>query len=193
MAEVEKNKDAEGEAEEQVKPKKNKRKLILFTIIGVVVLALIGGGAFFMLGGKKKAAAEGEDAAPEEEVVHEKKHDQPPVYLKLDTFTTNLAMDEAGAPSGTAGQYIQVVVELKVEDAPSGETLKQYMPEIRNNILRLLSTKRPSQLASADGKDLLAGEIRNSVNGIVDPASKKTGKTPRGPVESVLFSSFIIQ
>lgn len=191
MAEAGKTKDAEGEAEEQAKPKKNKRKLIIFTAIGIVALALVGGAAFFLFDGSKKSADdEAGDAVPEE--VLEKRHDQPPVYLKLDTFTTNLAIED-GASSGTAGQYIQVVVELKVEDAPSGETLKQYMPEIRNNILRLLSAKRPSQLASTDGKDLLASEIRNSVNGITNPIANKAGKVPRGPVDSVLFSSFIIQ
>jgi len=193
MAEAEKTKDAEGETEEQAKPKKNKRKLVIFATIGIVVLALVAGGAFMLLGGKKKnTETEGEDVAAAEEAHQKKAHDQPPVYLKLETFTTNLAMDE-GTPSGTAGQYIQVVVELKVEDAPSGETLKQYMPEIRNNILRLLSNRRASQIASTDGKDMLASEIRDSVNGIVNPVGKKAGKGARGPVESVLFSSFIIQ
>lgn len=189
MAEPEK-KDIEGEVEEAAKPKKSKRKLIIFAVIGIVVLALAGGGAFFLFGGKKHA--EDEEAATEETTHDKKIQEQPPVYLKLDTFTTNLAVED-GTSSGTAGQYIQVVVELKVEDAPSGETLKQYMPEIRNNILRLLSSRKPSQLASTDGKDLLAGEIRDSVNSIASPGGKKSGKGLKGPVETVLFSSFIIQ
>jgi flagellar protein FliL len=190
MAEAEKPKDSEGEAEESVAPKKSKKKLIIIAVISIVVLALVAGGAFFMMG--KKKGGEGADGAEVAEAEHEEKaHDQPPVYVKLDAFTTNLAAEDT-APPGTAGQYIQVVVELKVEDAKEGEEIKNYMPEIKNNILRLLSSKFGSQLATTDGKDALANEIRDSVNGVINPGSKKD-KGSHGPVTSVLFSSFIIQ
>lgn len=190
MADPEKTKTKaeDDETEVQAPPKKNKRKLFLFIGIGILALALIGGGAFFLLGGKKKHnGEEGDEAGVEEK--QEARHDQPPVYLKLDTFTTNLAAEENEA--GTGAQYIQVVVELKLADAPAAEELKLYMPEIRNGILRLLSGRKPSQLASIDGKDLLAGEIRDSVNSVVNGGKK--GKGAKGPVEAVLFSSFIIQ
>ena len=193
MAEAEKKKDGDSEDEVAAPPKKSKRKLIIFVVIGIVVLAIAGAGAFFLM--KKKPGAEGADGAVAETEAPEKikKNDLPPVYLKLDPFTTNLAMESAEQASAAAGQYIQVVVEMKVEDAKAEEELKQYMPEIRNNILRLLSSKAPSKLASTEGKDLLASEIRDSVNGIADPDAKKGAKPPSGPVESVLFSSFIIQ
>lgn len=193
MAAAEKpSRETDDEAEAPAKPKINKRKLIIFTIIGVVVLALAGGGAFFLLGSKKKAAVEGEEEATAEKTDHKATPVPPPVYVKLDTFTTNLAPEE-GTSFSTAGQYIQVVVELKADSAASGEMLKQYTPEIRNTILRLLSNKRPSQLASTEGKDALANEIRGGVNGIVNPDGNKDGKGIPGPVGSVLFSSFIIQ
>ena len=189
MAAPEKSKTEDDDTEVQAPPKKkSRRKLFLFVGIGVLVLALVAGGAYFLFSGKK-TADEGEEEVPEEKH-QEAKHDQPPAYLKLDTFTTNLAAEDVEA--GTGGQYIQLVVELKIVDAAAGEELKLYMPEIRNNILRLLSSRRPSQLASTDGKDLLASEIRDSVNGVVT-GGKKGGKAPKGPVETVLFSSFIIQ
>lgn len=185
----EKTSDAEDSAEEQPAPRKSKKKLIIFAVIGVVVLALAGGGAFLLLGHKKAPADEEGAAAEETHDVEEK--ETPPVYLKLDTFTTNLAAEE-NTPAGTGGQYIQVVVELKVEDAPSGEKLKEYMPEIRNNILRLLSSKHSTELATTEGKDQLASEIRGSVNSVVSPSGKKSSKVS-GPVIAVLFSSFVIQ
>ena len=192
MAEAEKPKGGETEGEAPAAPKKSKRKLIMFAVIGVVVLAIAGAGAFFLLK-KKPSAEEGDAAAAETTSEKDKGHEQPPVYLKLDAFTTNLAMESGEQPSAAAGQYIQVVVEMKVEDAKAEEELKQYMPEIRNNILRLLSSKTPAKLASSEGKDLLANEIRDSVNGIANPGAKKGSKGPTGPVGSVLFSSFIIQ
>lgn len=179
---------------------KAKSKLLLFIIIGVLVLVLAGGGIAFMLMKKKPAEdAEGEDGETVAEAKHDSKkggHNLPPVYVKLDTFTTNLAQDEN--TTAQAAQYIQAVIELKVGEAPEGETIKQYMPEIRNGILRLLSNKKPSQLTTTEGKDALAEEIRGTVNEIVNPSPKKKGKAPaaapaEGPVTAVLFSSFIIQ
>ncbi|HEX5393369.1 MAG TPA: flagellar basal body-associated FliL family protein [Rhodocyclaceae bacterium] len=172
---------------------KKKGKLLLFIIIGVVVLAIGAVAAVLLL---KKAPAEEEDGdapAHKTEVKKEKAggHQPPPVYVKLDTFTTNLAFENPGEQS--AAQYVQLVAELKVETAPEGEELKQYMPEIRNVVLRLLSAKKPSQLTSVEGKDALAEEIRNSVNNIVNPPKRKNAQPPEGPVTAVLFSSFIIQ
>lgn len=199
--------EVEDEAEKPAKPKKSQSKLIIFAIIGIVVLALAGGGAFFLLGGNKGKGDEqtledtqqGDEAATgeegDEQAATDKPNQQaiiPPVYVKLEPFTTNLA-PEQGTAFSAADQYIQIVVELKVDTAASGELLKQYTPEIRNNILRLLSIKRPTELALTEGKDALANEIRDSVNGIVKPGANKDGKSPPSPVGSVLFSSFIIQ
>ncbi|HNH36159.1 MAG TPA: flagellar basal body-associated FliL family protein [Rhodocyclaceae bacterium] len=191
MAEAKK---ADAAAEAPAAPPK-KKKLLLFIIIGVLVLVLGGGAAVFLL--KKKPAEEGEDGdeAPKKEAKHKKSEPaKPPSYLKLDTFTTNLMPE---SPDQTAAQYIQVVVELKVGDPHEAETIKQFMPEIRDRILRLLSGRKPSQLAPLEGKDTLAQEIRDSVNLIVNPPAKKpkSGKVeaPEEPVLSVHFSSFIIQ
>lgn len=179
--------------EEQVAPAK-RSKLLIFIIIGVVAVVLIGGvGTYFLM--KKKPADEGTEDTMAADASHDSKKgnkEAPPVYVKLETFTTNLATEDAAGPQ--TAQYVQAVVELKVDDAVDGESIKQYMPEIRNGILRLLSSKKASQLASIDGKDTLAAEIRNTVNGVVSPAPKKVvkGGYP-GPVTAVLFSSFIIQ
>lgn len=182
---------AEAKAGEEA-PKK-KSKLLLFIIIGVVVVAL-GAVAAVLLMKKHPAEEEDGDAPPKKAEVKKEKsgHEAPPVYVKLDTFTTNLAPE---GPSGDQGasQYVQLVAELKVESAPDGEQLKQYMPEIRNVILRLLSSKKASQLGSVEGKDALAEEIMGGVNNIVNPPKRKNGPPPEGPVTAVLFSSFIIQ
>lgn len=201
MAKATDTKDDEVEVEAPAKPriKPGKRKLIIFSLIGIVVLALAGGGAFFLLGGEKQPVSEGvEEEATEVEEGAAGELDtetllaQAPTYVKLETFTTNLAPEPGASLADGEGQYIQIVVELKVENAPSAELLKQYTPEIRDNILRLLSTKQASKLASTEGRDVLANEIRNSVNGILNPVGKD-GKPSTSPVASVLFSSFIIQ
>ncbi len=187
---------AEAEQQAEAAPKK-KGKMMLFIIIGVVVVVLAGGAAALLLGKKKTADEDGEDGDPKSShsAKKEVKPGTPPAYVKLDPFTTNLAMD-AGPDGQGSAQYIQVTVELKVEDAHLGETLKSYMPEIRNGILRSLSSKKGSELTTSEGKDALAEEIKSKVNHVLNPSSSaKKGKAeePEGPVEAVLFSSFIIQ
>jgi flagellar FliL protein len=178
---------------------KKKSKLMLFIILGVVAVVLIGGGgAFFLL--KKKSAdeadAEGDGGTgTKKEAKADKSHPgKPPTYVKLEQFTTNMM---AESPEQQP-QYIQVVVEMRVSEETAGEIIKGYMPELRDKILRLLSSRKPSQLLSLEGKDALATEIRSTVNTVVNPPQKKgksAGKEvePEGPVESVHFSSFIIQ
>ena len=95
------------------------------------------------------------------------------------------------------------MAELKVESPEEGEKVKQYTPEIRNAILRLLSSKKGSQINSIEGRDHLAEEVAEAVNTIIEPpAPAKKGKkgaetksehSSEGPVTAVLFSSFIIQ
>ena len=174
--------------EETPAPKKKKKLLVIVAAVALVVLLAAGVGIFLMM--KHNKAAEGEADGEVAEATHDKKKETPPVYVKLEMFTTNLAMENPGDPQ--AAQYIQVAVELKVDDAPSGESLKLYMPEIRNAILRLLSSKKASELTSTEGKDTLADEIRDAVNSIAGSPGKK-GAKPKGPVTTVLFSSFIIQ
>jgi flagellar FliL protein len=184
------------EAGEEAPPKK-KSKLLLFIIVGVLLLVFAGGGAAFFLMKKKPAEdADSEDDgghAVKKEAKADKEHPpKPPTYLKLETFTTNLTPE---VPEQQA-QYIQVVVELRVPEPADAELLKGYMPELRDKVLRLLTSKKPSQLTTLEGKDALSTEIRGTANRLVNPPKKgKDGKLtdPDEPVQSVLFSSFIIQ
>ena len=180
------------EEQEAVAPKK-KSKMLLFIIIGVLLLVVAGAAGFLLLKKKPADSEEGDDSA-----AHAKTSAHaaaPPTYVKLDSFTTNLAAENpADSQSPQNSQYIQVVVELKVEDAHIGESLKPFTPEIRNGILRALSSKKASQLTTVEGKDALAAEILGVVNRVVTGASSSAkGKEPDGPVTAVLFSSFIIQ
>jgi flagellar protein FliL len=185
------------EADDAAPAPKKKGKLLLFIIIGVVVLA-IAVVAVVLLTKKKPAAedeAEGETTSKTEAKGHSSDPAKPPAYVKLDPFTSNLAADEA-APVGTS-QYVQVEVQLKVEDAHIAETIKPFTAEIRHEVLRILSGKKAAQLSTIEGRDKLAEEILLAVNTVINPPKKpKKGAKeaePEGPVVKVLFSSFIIQ
>ncbi|WP_341930554.1 flagellar basal body-associated FliL family protein [Methyloversatilis discipulorum] len=187
-------------------PKKKGNKMLVIIIALLVVVILGGAAAFFMMGGSH--AEEGEDG---EEVVAEDDHEAaakeakkaklkkkkdaeakglPPVFVELDPFTVNLQ------PETAVDQYLQVKATLRVDEQPAADNLKAYMPEIRHRVLMLLSGKKASELGSAEGREQLAEDIKHAVNAIVGevPRNRKgEPEEPIGPVESVLFTSFIVQ
>lgn len=127
-----------------------KKKPILIAIAAVVVLAGGGAAAWFLLGGKHDKNAE-----HAEEV--EAEVSKPPVYVTLEPFTVNLT-------SEATDRYLQVGIDLKVSAADITEKVKVHLPEIRNGILLLLTSKKVDDLASIEGKNTLREEIRDIVN-----------------------------
>jgi flagellar FliL protein len=107
-----------------------------------------------------------------------------------------------------------VGIDLKVADSHVIEKIKLHMPEIKNGVLLLLSSKKPEELSSLDGKNQLRGEIRDAVNrplGIqvqaaaAQPAADEANQSEHGKEEGavklaaeggvvdVLLTSFVIQ
>jgi flagellar FliL protein len=162
----------EEEATEAVdKPKSGKKKLFVIIALVALLVILVGGGAvaYMVL---SAPAEEGEHV----EEAHEEEH--PPIYEKLETFTVNLSDQET---------YLQVEIHLLVAEPAVQEKLKQRMPEVRDGMIRLLSSKLPDELATQQGKDALADEIKKTINAILAIKEVDMG------VKKVLFNSFIIQ
>ena len=192
-------------------PAKGKKKLIIIIAAALLVVAAGGGGAVFYM--KKKAAeaaaaaeAEGEEGASPK---HKKdaKHDasHPPAFLPLDPFIVNLADKEVD-------RYAQIGITLELDESKTADTLKAYMPAIRNGILMVLAHKTSAELLERKGKEALANEIMREVvkplgvemddpeadaeddNADAKPKKKKKKKAEvELPVKHVHFSNFIIQ
>lgn len=188
------------EATEAAAPSKKKGKWPLFIIIGIACLALGGGGAFFLL--KKQASTEGEegaDGAPRE-TVKKKKADPgtPPVFYKFDkAFTVKLQTEQQEA-------YLQTEVQMRLRDQQGPDLMKQYEPELKHRITLILMSKKASDVGTAAGVQRLANELRDVANQVIGPPQPQKGKPagdagpaeaadPDAPVQSVLFSTFIIQ
>jgi len=194
MADAKKNEAApEGEV-----PKK-KSKLLLIIIITVLVLVLGGGGAAFFLMSKKSADAEDEadegDEPPAKAAKAKKKKKDPgapPVFTKLDPFVVKLQTEAQEA-------YVQAVPELKLLDAAVAEQIKQFMPEIRHKVLLILAGKKASELSTPEGMQVLANQIRVTINATLtgeapEPGMEKQDQAKEdAPVQAVFFSSLIVQ
>lgn len=166
--------EVEEEGAEEAAPKKSNKKLII--IIAAVVL-LIGGGAaaFLLMGGDH--AEDGEHAAEEE---HAAVEHTDPVFVKLDTFTLNLNPEEGD-------RYLQVDITLNAGAQSDADILDKYMPQVRNRVLLILTSKLPSEISDMEGKQALSEEITQQIN---EPYSE--GSEPLTVTEA-FFTSFVIQ
>jgi flagellar FliL protein len=162
----------EQEAAEAVEgaPKKGKKKLIIIIAVAVVLLLVLGVvGALLLTGGK-------EDKKGKHEQVAEEDHG-PPIYETLAPITIKLADGDT---------YLQVEIKLRMFDSESQEKLKEYMPEVRSDILGLLAGKQPDEISTQEGMAKLSDELRQMIN---HDLKAKEGKG----VKKVLFGSFITQ
>lgn len=157
-------------------PKKTKKKLII--IIAVVALVLIGGGvtAWLLMGDKH--AEEGEHAESSEE--HEAVAAKEPVFVKLDTFTVNLNPEEGD-------KYLQVDITLNASSKDEADALDARMPQVRNRVLMVLTSKLASEISDTEGKQMLIAELTESIN---EPYGE--GAEPLN-VSEAFFTSFVIQ
>ena len=164
-------KETEGEA-----PKgKGKRGLIKWGIIGILVFAVAGGGLFGWKVLSKKGGEESghrpEPAAKEEE--HSAAAGQ---MIPLESFIVNLA-DSAEI------KYLKVTVNLEVASEEASEEVKARMPQIRDGLLMLLTSKTSSDVKEIGGKLKLQDEMVARVNNYL-----KEGK-----IKAVYFTEFVMQ
>jgi flagellar FliL protein len=168
------NQMAEAAEQEEIKPKKSSKKLIVMLLILILILAGGGAGAWYFLKGQQHKPD------PNKPVEVKVEAPKPPVFLTLETFTVNLQPDPET-------QYLQTDITLKVGSAETGELLKLHMPEVRNRLLLLLSSKKASELLSLEGKKALSSEI---VEQLKEPFN--AGDKPQ-EILGVSFTSFVVQ
>ncbi len=194
---------AEAVAAEAPAPKSGGKTMM---IIGVLFALIIGAGAAWFLASGGSEKEEGEKAEKQ----------SPSVFFPLETFTVNL-VPEFG------DQYLQVEMTLKVSGQDIIDEVKRRMPEVRNRVILILSSKRASELTTVSGKSALAKNLNVQLNILIDPTykppmvplkkvdeadnpgetqpvaagtppnSKTMNKAPSGPIREVLFTSFIVQ
>lgn len=150
-------------------PKPRKKRWRLKTVIALLVLG--GGGAGIWYAMEAPATAGPEAAAPKEKA---------PVFANLEPFTVNLQPENGD-------QYLQVGLVVKVTETAAVDAVKLQMPEIRNRILLLLSSKRASEISTVAGKQQLSAEIMNEVRQPLGSQKLQQG------IVGVFFTSFVIQ
>lgn len=181
-------------------PAKSKKMLIIILAVVLVVLAAGGGGVYFYISKQRAAAAEEGEDAPAAKAADHGSAKTPPVYLPLESMVVNLA-----DPGGE--KVAQIGITLEVTDAKASDSVKSFLPTIRNGVLKQISKRTAEELLSLEGKENLARDILREASipfggGDIEheeaPVAKKKppGKKNAAaemPVKGVLFSSFIVQ
>jgi flagellar protein FliL len=155
----------------------NKKQRSIIAAIAVVVLAAASGGAWLFMG--ETSATHTADAPAPIKSQLKSKPTAPPVFVTLDPFVVNLA--------GDVQHYLQVGIDLRVAESSVSDQIKAYLPEIRNGVLLLLSSKAVEDLASIEQKNHLRAQIREIVNqplGVHTPAPQSGAGAAPAPGEA---------
>jgi flagellar FliL protein len=164
-------------------------KVLLILVGLVLMLVLVMGGGMFMIYTKlpsasPKAVVPGPEAGAAEAIAEKAKPEEIGAVVAMDTFIVNLA-----DPGGN--RYLRVTMDLELAGKPAdksaaktaGDEIAKRMPQIRDAILMILSTKRYADISTPEGKTALREEILNAANGLL--ASSQ--------ITRIYFKEFVIQ
>ena len=173
MAEKVKNPVEEQEGQEPQAPEPKKGLPINIIIVCILVLCLIGGGLFVWKGGiLNKFSGQGDATEKETEVAS----DEIGSIYELETFIVNL--------TGNGGNhYLKVKINLELNNEKVNIEIDKRLPQFRDSILTLLSSKTNEDVKTLEGKSQIRAEIIMMLNQYL-----KTGK-----ITNVYFGDFIVQ
>jgi len=104
-----------------------------------------------------------------------------PIFLELQPFTAILH-DAQGRR-----RVLYVEITLRVDSQADRTRLTEYMPEVRDRILRKLSIQDPVEVQTADGRTLLAQALTRTLALPYHP------QLPAPHLHKVLFTAFVVQ
>jgi len=157
-------------------------KLLIIVVAAALVAGL--GGAFVIVkfmgghsGGGEAADEHKADAGSKSDGHGEAGSKQAAgVMFDLDPFIVNLA----DAPDI---RYLKMTIKLEVENDGVSANLSSRMPQLRDTILVLLSSKDSTTIRTPQGKFQLRDEITQRVNGLL----------PKPGVKTAYFTDFVVQ
>jgi len=159
--------DKKTQAEDSPKRKKVPINLI---VIVILVLCLLGGGVYVWKSGLLSGNSD-EGSLEQQETQQE----IGPIY-PLETFIVNLV-------GGRGKNYLKAKVELELDSDKTEIEINKRLPQVRDAILTMLSSKSNEDINTLEGKFQLRAEIITTLNQFL-----KTGK-----IRNVYFTDFIVQ
>ena len=97
--------------------------------------------------------------------------------MALEQFTVNLS-----TPGSAAPKFVRVNIALEVPNDEAEGEVTQKMPQVRNAIIDLFNSKRPTDLGTTEGREFIKEEIKSALNGFMIS----------GKVKGVFFTNFAV-
>lgn len=172
--------DPEEEAEAQ-ESKKGKSRLLIILIV-LVVLVSAGAGAYMTIGQPDAEQVIAEEMESDDKDVSEDREEEKEeaIYFSLDpAFVANIS-------GKNRTRLLQVKIEAMTRNAKVKEDVTKHLPQIRNNVLLLLSSKTYTDLTDKAGKQQLRKEVRKEIQKILEAETGEEG------IENVYFTSFVM-
>jgi flagellar FliL protein len=156
---------AHGDGSEEVEKPKSKKTLFIIIGLVVVIVAAVGGYMYMQHSAESKRLQEAEAKRPEnilKKQLMERKENAPPIYIPLEEMIVNL-------PGRGGEHYLQAKIVLRTNDSATEGKIKNFMPVIRDKIITVLSSRQMQELATVEGKVMMAREIALVINSIIAP------------------------
>jgi flagellar protein FliL len=173
---------AEGKPEVAESAKGGKGGIAMIAAAALVSLGLGAGGAFFF--------ASSHTPPPAAPVVSEEEamaaHEAATQKQASDSYKERLYALEPLVVNVTGDGYnrfLKLRVELEASDVELKGEIEARLPQVRDALIVLLSSKQLSDITDFEGKALLKEDILERVNDLLET----------GDVKSVLFTEFVVQ
>lgn len=103
-----------------------------------------------------------------------------PMFVSLEPFTVSLRDDDGS-------KILYVGITLRVMDQASLDLITDYMPEVRDRVLRILTRQGTRQIQASDGREVIASQLQEDLTQPYLPH-------PKGPdITRVLFTAYVVQ
>ena len=135
------------------KTEAKKSRTALFVMAAVLLAGGVGAGTWFFMSRHAPDPAAVADAARKAALKNR-------VFVPLEPFTVNLADPEEQ-------RMAQIGLVLEVANNELAEDIKSVMPNVRSNILMLVSSKQAKDLLSLEGKELLSQQIADATTTLI--------------------------
>ena len=180
-----KGKDNEKDGEEVEGTSSGGRKgdMVMIIAAALVSLGLGAGGAFFFASQQQPPAPAPQQTVEAELAVEKAAAKQRALtedfkerLYKLGPFVVNVTGDGYN-------RFLKLRVELETTDSDLKEELDARLPQVRDALIVLLSSKQLSDVTDFEGKALLKEDMLERVNDLLES----------GQIRSILFTEFVVQ
>ena len=154
-------------------------KLILIMIIGAILLVAVSmGGVFFLL--KSMGMLDGGGGGSGGGSAQ---HDERPALYHAFEQPFIVNFKERGRT-----RFLQISIQVMTREPDILVALETHLPVIRNNLLLLISTQKPEEFHTPEGRESIRQAALLEVQKILE---EQTGE--REAIEGLYFTSFVTQ